>query len=221
MSECMFKMKGRNPMSRDSLSFPFFELGPRIESTSAVLEDQNFVNPLSHLAYCLSRRMSRSDISSLGLRLSLLESLTYGEADHSPSTSKTSILLRSHNAQEKFQHDIERYKSIVHFVEEYRSNKAYLQPSIQNISNFNGDTTPSNGKDIDGSIQAASMADTSYSSLLSMQSVIALLLESEKDIRQLDRDLRLCEHHQEKGTAGAGKLAGESFVPLFFGIKTC
>lgn len=155
--------------------------------------------------------MEASDHISMLLRVALLESLTLGQAQptqwQAPKLplSTSSLLLRAQHADAHFQQSIERYKTIVQFVGEYNVNKAYLQPtgllpSSNAVVSSNGVSHP----DDNGTRPNEQLG----SSLLSTQSIISLLLDAEQDLKQLDRDLRMCEEHQEKNTAGAGKLAG-------------
>jgi len=175
--------------------------------------------------------METSDNVSLALRLALLESLTLGEYQQhnrgsattikSPPTlpqSNQTILIRSHNAQTEFLQSIDKYKPIVQFVNDYKDNKAFLQP-MNLKTTIKGDVNGEIGKVVDDESNIGGQGQESdedvvshkesFNSLLSTQSIISLLLESEQDLRQLDRDLRSCESHHERNTAGTGKLAGE------------
>jgi hypothetical protein len=158
--------------------------------------------------------METSDSISLVLRLALLESLTLGDSHQIsgegvsaiatppllPRTSPT-LLLQAQSAQSTFLQSIEKYRPIVQFVNEYKDNKAYLQPS--------GLFGAEKERQKDGSVEESGPGMETNSSL-STQSIIALLLESEPELKQLNRDLRACDEHHERNTAGAGKLAGES-----------
>lgn len=163
--------------------------------------------------------MDESDHISLSLRLALLESLTHGDAP-GPSTNKavnpfnSTLFSRSSNAQRQFLESIDKYKPIQQFVSDYKDNQAFLYPTTSSLtsSTQNGLEQASNGsnKAVEGG-EKKEEEDRPLPSLLSTQSIISLLLESESDLRQLDRDLRMCEHHYERGTAGAGELAGELY----------
>ncbi|UZJ52123.1 hypothetical protein CBS101457_001443 [Exobasidium rhododendri] len=157
--------------------------------------------------------METPDNISLILRLALIESLTLGgsqQRTESVSTtatpvtllpqSKETLLLRSQNAQLQFLQSIERHKPIVQFVNEYKENQAYLQPA----GLVSEDDKRENGGDVE---QSRTLDGGEGVPLLSTQSIISLLLESEADIRQLSRDLRRCSDFHERGIAGAGKLA--------------
>jgi hypothetical protein len=164
----------------------------------------------------------------MALRIALLESLTSGEV-HLPTIpdgntasssklpkSSTTLLLRSHNANTEFLQSIQKYKSIVQFVNEYKDNKIYLVPS--DMTNESGSGARRKIADSEeGGFEGLNQdnkddrddAASAMAPLLSTQSIISLLVESAPDLRQLERDLRMCESHQERNTARAGKLAGE------------
>lgn len=156
--------------------------------------------------------MEAADHISLGLRLALLESLTLGDNVSQTITRnlplwKSTLLLRSHTAQCQFLENIEKYKPIVQFVKDYKDNSTYLQPSSSLTSNFNS-TTTNISEEKNSKEERGDKKEELSSSLLSTQSIIALLLESEPDLRQLERDLQMCESYYQRNTAGAGKLAG-------------
>jgi hypothetical protein len=156
--------------------------------------------------------MEESDHVALGLRLALLESLTHGDTpptNPEPPSLSSTLVLRSSHAHSRFLQSIDNYKPIVQFVDEYKDNQAYLQPANitgSSVPHINEQTSTSIGN---GTVQEEGKPEERLVSLLDTRSVISLLLESEGDLRQLDRDLRMCEHHYERGTAGAGKLAGK------------
>lgn len=166
--------------------------------------------------------MEAADHVSLGLRLALLESLTLGDVSKTPTNTskfplwKSTLVLRSNNAQSQFLESIESYKPIVQFVQDYKDNSIFLQPpSTLTNRHYSSPTNiiseEKNSKEESRSTENEIEIHSSSSSLspLSTQSIIALLLESEPDLRQLERDLRMCENHFERDTAGAGKLAGK------------
>lgn len=191
----------------------------RLQKGSAQERQHSALTSIHHRPPTTTLAMEAPDHVSLLLRLALLESLTLGQTESQGQqapvlpASNPALLLRSHNAESQFKESIEKYKSIVQFVNEYKDNKRYLQPT--------GLATPSINYtlDLDGANGGAAAKkgqegkdETRSVPLLSAQSAIALLLEAEPDLKQLDRDLRTCEGYEGRGTAGAGKLAGESWV---------
>lgn len=141
---------------------------------------------------------------SLATRLALLELLTVGAVPDpasalaqapsqtgrgtdsaSPSSPNASLVARSGEAHARLQGSVGRYKPIVQFVEQYRANQAYLLPQLNT---------------------AAATANVSQDTV-APQSIIALLLDAEADVKQLERDLRSCDNYAKRDVAGAGRLA--------------
>jgi len=126
-----------------------------------------------------------------------------------------SITNRSQEAHIQLNQSIERYKPIVQFVEDYRSNRQYLLPQAT-ISSTS--STSKSGSQIRGTHTEPNRSNGS--DLISTQSAISLLLDSEQDLRQLDRDLRSCDNLGQRQVAGAGKLSEhESLLSTIKALK--
>lgn len=127
-----------------------------------------------------------------------------------------SITHRSQEAHTQLTQSIERYKPIVQFVDDYRSNKQYLLP--QPSTNTSTGTSSKPGSQISGTNTEQTRLNAS--DLITPQSAISLLLDSEKDLRQLDRDLHSCDHLAQRQVAGAGKLSEhETLLPTLKALK--
>ncbi|PWN34375.1 uncharacterized protein FA14DRAFT_161788 [Meira miltonrushii] len=176
---------------------------------------------------------------SVATRLALLELLVIGsvpngasvlgltqsteEGSSGPSIRNTakiaphqSITHRSQEANTQLTQSIERYKPIVQFVEDYRSNRQYLLP--QPSANSSSGTASTPGSQIRGT--KTEQPQTNSSDLITPQSAISLLLDSEKDLRQLDRDLQSCDNLAQRQVAGAGKLSEhEALLPTLKALR--
>lgn len=176
---------------------------------------------------------------SIATRLALLELLVIGsvpngasilgltqsteEGSSNPSSLKNaisaphqSITHRSQEAHSQLTQNIERYKPIVQFVEDYRSNRQYLLP--QPSTSLATGTASASGSQIRNS--STEQPSLNGNDLITPQSTISLLFDSEKDLRQLDRDLQSCDNLAQRQVAGAGKLSEhEILLPKLKALK--
>lgn len=167
--------------------------------------------------------------TALATRLALLELLTLGslpaqegalvtgrpggEAQHAAARARlmaagvpasSSITSRAYDAQQQLDSSIARYKSIVHFVGEYNQNRKYLLPKVAAGAEVDALAAPTEERNRDA------RDEEDEDGILAPQSVAALLLDAEPELKHLEQSLRACEHLGERNVAGPGRLAGES-----------
>lgn len=119
-----------------------------------------------------------------------------------------SITQRSQEANIRFTQSIEQHKPIVQFVEDYRANRQYLLPQANTHTATQSNDTKTEHQNEIGSEN------------ITPQSTISLLLDSEEDLRQLDRDLHSCDNFAQRQVAGAGNLSvHEALLPTLNVVK--
>lgn len=169
------------------------------------------------------RADATSPALSLSLRVALLESLVVGRSqlgngvsaasEANISSTSRSILSRTLQAQEKLDEALKPHRPVSQFAADYGHNRPYLIPSFATLGGGTSLTSSQDAGKGEGEEQALPRGTT-----MTPQTQVALLLEAEQDLRDLERDLRQCQTLDERGVAGAGKLAGENCVVPSFAL---